>query len=238
MKRCPECDSTFPDTEKFCELDGAPLVADDSDSDPDSLVPPADESPEPDVEAEELEADEYEYSRENPPEQNWKALAIVAVAGVALGIVVFIVYHRLTREAPVQSSNTSSNEAVVQQQIPLAPSDPSLFADTSPSTEPSPSPSPSARPTPAAPAVSPGVVLSSSPVSTGGSTRRGPVTIRLTDGTSIEAEEVWETGEGIWYRRRGLVTLLKRNQVKAIDQPRTTPPSPAPTTAASPSASP
>jgi hypothetical protein len=259
MKRCPECDSSFPDTNKFCDLDGAQLVADysdsdpnllvpaaeidpepgsppESDSDPDLPVPPAVLSPEQDVEPEVLEAGGYQASAETPPRQNWKTLAIVAVAGVAIGVILFVVYQRMTRESPIQSTNESPNDVVTQQPMPdlLAPSTPT--ASASPSAEPS--PSPSARPTPAAPAASPGVALSSSPVSTGGSdpTRRGPVTIRLTDGTSVEAEEVWETGEGIWYRRRGLVTLLKRNQVRAIEKPPT--PSPAPKTAASPSTSP
>jgi len=94
-------------------------------------------------------------------------------------------------------------------------------------------------PSPAVQAESARVALSSSPVSTGGDekTRRGQVTIRLTNGTTIEADEVWETGEGIWYRRRGVVTLLERDQVKAIEKP--SPASSASTTpATSPSASP
>jgi len=36
----------------------------------------------------------------------------------------------------------------------------------------------------------------------------------------VEADEAWETGEGIWYRRRGVVTLLERDKVKAIGKPR------------------
>jgi hypothetical protein len=63
--------------------------------------------------------------------------------------------------------------------------------------------------------------LSSNPISTAGDgkTKSGPVTIRLTDGSSIEADEAWQTGEGVWYRRRGIVTLLNPNQVKAIEKP-------------------
>jgi type IV secretory pathway VirB10-like protein len=230
MKRCPECNSSFPDTDKFCELDGTTLVADYSDSDPDLLVPPA---------AGVVDVGRYQHSTETRLRQNWKTLTIVAVAGVAMGIVLFTVYQGITREAQEQSSNESSNEAVTQQQMPVLPSLPSPFASPSPSAEPS--ASPSAMPTPTAQAESARVTLSSSPVSTGGSdtTRRGPVTIRMTDGTSVEADEVWETGEGIWYRRRGLVTLLERSRVKAIDKAPTASPSPAATTTpASPSPSP
>ena len=27
MRRCPECDEVYEDSEKFCELDGQPLLA-------------------------------------------------------------------------------------------------------------------------------------------------------------------------------------------------------------------
>jgi hypothetical protein len=225
MKRCPECDSIFPDTDQFCELDGTTLVADYSDSN--AAV-----------------GDRIQDIREvlgidsrdalNRHRQNWKPLAIVAVAGVAIGMVLFLVYQRVTREIPGQSSNESaSNVAVTQQQIPLLPLRPSPFASASPSAEPS--PSPSAMPSPSVQAESARVELSTSPVSTGGSeqTRRGQVTIRLTNGTTVEADEVWETGEGIWYRRRGVLTLLERDQVKAIEKP-----SPASSPAVTPTSSP
>jgi hypothetical protein len=38
----------------------------------------------------------------------------------------------------------------------------------------------------------------------------------LTSGARIDADEVWRTRDGVWYRRNGMVTLLKRTQVKAI----------------------
>ena len=44
----------------------------------------------------------------------------------------------------------------------------------------------------------------------------GKPVILLTTGGRIDADEVWRTRDGIWYRRAGIVTLLKRNKVKAI----------------------
>jgi hypothetical protein len=38
----------------------------------------------------------------------------------------------------------------------------------------------------------------------------------LASGGKIEADEVWRTKDGVWYRRNGVVTLLKRGQVKNI----------------------
>ena len=205
MKRCPECDSSFPDTDKFCEFDGTTLVADYSES---------------------AVADNYQASREESAQGNWKTLAIIGVAGMALGVVLFVVYQRMTSEPPAQSSNEpTANQAVVQPPAPLISFPPSISVSPSPTPEPSPSPSPT--PSPAEPAR---VTLSSSPLSTGGDDKaRGQFTIQLTNGTSVEAEEVWETGEGIWYRRHGIVTLLQRNQVKAIEKPSPSTPSPAPT---------
>ncbi|MDQ3667650.1 MAG: hypothetical protein M3410_13965 [Acidobacteriota bacterium] len=236
MKRCPECDSSFPDTDQFCELDGTQLVSDYSDSSGLS-VPFEDPVPEPVNPRGVVGASGYQHSRDAQLPQNWKILAIVAVAGVAIGIVLFIVYWRITREAPGPSAD-ASKEAITQPQIPLLPSQPPPFASASPLAEPS--PSPSAMQSPAAQADPARASLSSSPISTGGNekNKRGPVTIRLTNGTSVEADEVWETGEGIWYRRRGLVTLLERNEVKAIDKAPTATPSPAATPGASQSTSP
>jgi hypothetical protein len=217
---------------------GARPVADYLDSNPDLSVPPKEPIPQTGTSAGDYQLPRYPLAA--PLQQNSKILTIMAVAGVAvaiaIGVVLFIVYKRMTA-APEQSSSESSNVALTQQQTPLLSSRPSPSVSASPSPEPS--PSPSAMPSPAAQAESTRVALSSRPVSTGGNekTRRGAVTIRLTNGTSIEADEVWETGEGIWYRRSGVVTLLERNHVKAIEKP-----SPAssgsPTPAASPIATP
>jgi hypothetical protein len=181
------------------------------------------------------------YPRAAQPRLNSQLISIVALAGVVavvgIGLVLFIVYQRMTQEAAEQNSNESSNVAVQQQQVPPLSSLPSPSVTASPSPEAS--PSPSAMASPAAQAESTRVGLSSSSVSTGGNekARRGPVTIRLTNGTSVEADEAWETGEGIWYRRSGVVTLLERDQVKAIEKPTPTPSASA-TPATSPGATP
>ena len=49
-----------------------------------------------------------------------------------------------------------------------------------------------------------------------GNRQGGKPVILLTSGGKIDADEVWRTKDGVWYRRNGMVTLLKRNQVKAI----------------------
>ncbi len=242
-------DLAVPDEAQIPQAGTSPLgaaefqpVADSVDSNPDLSVASEDLDPQTGTGAG-VEADRY-YAPSDPrfaqPRQKPQLFSIMILAGVvcavAIGLVLFIVYQRMMNEGPAQNSNESSNVALTQQQIPLLPSRPSPSVSASPSPEPSPSPSPVASP---AQAESARVALSSSPVSTGGNqdTRRGPVTIRLTNGTSVEADEVWETREGIWYRRRGVVTLLEREQVKAIEKPSPTP-SPSATPATSPGATP
>jgi hypothetical protein len=202
MKRCPECDSVFPDSNRFCDLDGTPLEEDEEISDP-----PADEP---------------------APSNSWKLLAMGGVAGLALGVILFVIYYALIRQEQPPESRASVNASIIPQPPPLLRAEP--VTNPSPSPEPSPSPSPTASPSPS-PKPSPTVKLSSSPVSTGiaASTR---VTIRLRNGASIDADEAWQGKEGIWYRQRGVVALLDPAQIKSIDRPA---PEPSPSPSASPS---
>jgi hypothetical protein len=160
---------------------------------------------------------------------------------IALGLVLFLVYQWMTPETQNSSDQPATNLSVAQPQVPVPPLYSVPIASPSPSAEPS--PSPSVMPSPAVQAEPARVALSSSPVSTGGNekARRGQITIRLTNGTTVEADEVWETGEGIWYRRRGVVSLLERDKVKAIEraveQASPSPSSPAATPTSSPTAS-
>ena len=248
MKRCPECTSGFPDSFEFCERDGATLISDFWDrnselSDTPALSPEkqpkANEAVDPPevsyVDAPVLEPIAYPVSIETRLRQNWMMLALLIVAGVAIALVVFV-YQPFTREAPSSNANELiANGALTQQPVPLLPSRPSPSPSESPSPEPSPSPSPS----PTAQLESLPTGLSSGMVSTGGDdkTGHGPITIQLTNGTNIEADDVWQTADGIWYRRRGVATLLARKDVKAIERPNdknSSPPvSPTPTPATS-----
>jgi hypothetical protein len=143
-----------------------------------------------------------------------RALPIAAAVGLMLGVLVFAVYYGLNRQ---QVSATNEPVATVES-ITQPPA-----ATPSPSPEVSPSPSPSVEPSPRSSPEKFSTAHTRStadPVSTSGpgiGTRQGgkPV-IMLTTGGKIEADEVWRTKDGVWYRRNGMVTLLKRGQVKSI----------------------
>jgi len=207
MKRCPQCKSLFPDAENFCELDGTPLV---SEPEPAPLI--------------------------NQNRSNTNTILIVgALLGVVLGLLPVLVYVAWKSGRDDQNANqASANSNFTQPQLPAQLSRPAPPVPTpSPSEEPSPSPSP--EPSPSPQSTPPPIELSSSPVSTaaGAKDKSGPVIIRLQSGHTIEAEEAWQTAEGIWYRRSGVVALLDPKDVKSVERQKA--PSPQPT--ASPKAS-
>jgi hypothetical protein len=193
MKRCPQCLFLYPETDERCDFDQTPLeVIDDAE-----------------IEAATRPAKSGSGSR--------KVLPLVAAVGLLLGVFVFAIYYAVSRQmqkaaAAPQTSSTP---------VPVATLQPAL-AEPSPAVSPSPSPSPS--PTPKASAsASPTAAhsrASTDPVSTSGpgigNRQGGKPVIVLTSGGKIEADEVWRTKDGVWYRRSGIVTLLKRGQVKAI----------------------
>jgi hypothetical protein len=222
MKRCPECNSILPETDEFCEFDGTRLVAADrtdyvafndlSDQKTPNVLP---------------------IARRNAalqPRESWRTVAMLAVAGLAIGMVLFVVFYVMTRQSTIEnienSNVSSSSSSVIQPPRPLVPPHASPVASDSPSVEPS--ASPSVIPSPSTQTAAALVELSTSEISTAeeGKNKSGPVIIRLLDGASIVADQVWKTGEGIWYRRGGIVTLLDPNQIRVIEK--VVPPTPQP----------
>jgi hypothetical protein len=63
----------------------------------------------------------------------------------------------------------------------------------------------------------------SAPVAKAGETSQ-QVRLKLADGSSIEADEAWETEQGIWYRRGGMSHLIAKDRVKALDRVSTSKP--------------
>jgi len=188
MKRCPQCLFIFPDSDSKCDFDQTPLE----------------------------HIDDATIDAATRPRKRW-TLPIAAAIGLMLGVLVFALYYGLSRQPQKASAATESPVTV----MPVATPQPT----PSPSTEvsPSPSPSPSVEP---APRSSPEKVSTahtrstSDPVSTSGpgmgNRQGGKPVIMLTSGGKIEADEVWRTKDGVWYRRNGMVTLLKRGQVRTI----------------------
>src|SRR5687768_13280312 len=152
--------------------------------------------------------DDSEIDGAPKPRRRNKLLLIVVWVVIAASS--FAGYRVFISDAKEEQAST----AIPVAPTPTAPELPT--PSTSPSVSPSPSPSPSPKPSPTRVATS-HTTTNLGPVSTSGSTRGGgkPVII-LTTGGKIDADEVWRTRDGVWYRKNGIVTLLKAGRVKAI----------------------
>lgn len=229
MKLCPQCDFIYEDNQRCCDMDGKELV-----HEPVAVV---------------HEQSVASQTRRTilSPRSRAKRLTVLAIAGVALATLTSATYFTQSH----RWSGTDSDKAAIQsseQSTALdKQSEPSLDnlqqpAETSPEQPPAESSSsptggvdlasdleaPELRQSPSATV---GVVrarLASSPSAASGSSgnRQNPVTVRLTNGATIRADEVWETKEGVWYRQAGMVTFLKRSRVRTVERPAASNPQP------------
>jgi cytoskeletal protein RodZ len=226
MKRCPQCSFLYLDSDQLCDLDQTPLVTDDFGTD------------ETVIEHSQQKAEKAllpgGMHRRRP---NLKALLAAIVASLIIGLTLLVTYQKMrpnlqarqaqpTSQAQAsqasrvsqvaqQASNEVASQAQLKQQESASPD--SAPGNTSPSVEPS--TSTTAKPTPNTRPDSSRVRSNPDPVSTGDVAKsgRGPVTIKLADGSTLEADEVWRTKAGIWYRRKGIVTFIKPNRVRAMN---------------------
>lgn len=220
MKRCPHCSFLYLDSDQLCDLDQTPLVEDHS----------------ADVAAIEHSAGKQSANVSiRQRKLSLKILSTAVIAGLVIGLTLLLSYQRMRLEAS-QAPTTSQSQTfqpVPASQVSLEAqpasnevSDKVAHAQEESDTPVSPANTPhSAKPpssktertTPNTRPDSARLRVSSNPVSTGNVTKqdRGPVTIRLADGSTLQADEVWRTKAGIWYRRKGIVTLLKPNRVRS-----------------------
>jgi hypothetical protein len=214
MKLCPQCDFIYEDDQSFCDMDGKELVHKRSSESRFKLVIPI----APAVAAEPIA----------PPSaarrSNGFIVAVLAV--VILATLVVLAYFARARRAnaglvsgatvesaqqsdpnlatPSQSSDTSSADTTnspATDQVSTNPSDPAEDVQSTSKTALAHS------------------RLNAGPVAASATTSdRGLVIVHLTNGTSIRADEAWEKREGVWYRQQGVVTFLKRSQVRSIER--------------------
>jgi cytoskeletal protein RodZ len=229
MKRCPQCSFLYLDTDQLCDLDQTPLLPDDFEPDPDV-------SSNSEPKAEKVKPTAAIRKPKAKRKVNRKTVSAVLVAGFIIGLTLLFAYQRMrpalqaSQPPPTSQDQTSQASRVSQVAEPASnevagaelaqqdsPSSDAPNEDKSPSVE-APT-SATAKTTSNARPDTARVRVSSNPVSTGDVTRagRGPVTIRLANGTSLEADEVWRTKAGIWYRRKGIVTFIKPNRVRAMN---------------------
>ena len=208
MKRCPHCQFIYPDSDNVCDFDETTLVAA-----TESEIAAITNTPER-LALTDLAATPSHRSLNR---KDRRALPIAAVLGLILGVAAVVVYFAVHRQmkaqpilAPVETrSNSQAPSPSPSSSIPSINVTPSPEQSASPKTSPTTSEKIAAHAKPSF-----GPISTTAKVSNAKTNRK--TVILLASGGKIEADEVWRTQDGIWYRRNGLVTLLKKNRVKAI----------------------
>lgn len=196
MKRCPQCSFLYLDTDEVCDLDSTPLIQV-NDAEVEGFAAPI--SPAVSTKTEKI--------------GGRKGLIFTAVGGLLLGVVIVFGYLAISRR---RAPEVPSTQPIAQVATP-SPTELLTVEAATPTPEPSPSPAERSSPSPTPRTIRVGV--SNNPVSTTASEKTsGPVMIRLTNGSRIEADEAWRTKEGVWYRRSGVVTLLNSSRVRSIER--------------------
>jgi hypothetical protein len=203
MKRCPECQFIYPNSDEWCDFDQTPLVSIDDETVEAAISTNSTKSPAPSAGASVLR-------RRLPQLIVILVGAFLLITGLSLATVYLVMKAR---------ANGAAVNEVKPVQLPVIekPSTSPVVSTTI--VEPTPEPTPKPIPTPNRTTVSKAAVsigpVSTSGVSTNGKNGGKPI-ILLTSGGKIEADQVWRAKEGVWYRRDGIVTLLKRERVRAI----------------------
>jgi len=195
MKRCPQCLFLYPDADERCDFDQTALEVVDE-----AVI-------------------EAATGSSQTRRRKSRTLPIAASIVLMLGVLVFAIYYGVSHRTRKTSAEVQTTPNTV---VPVTPVQPAtILPSPSPKTTPTPSASPSPKTeTPQTNISTAHTRATPNPVSTSGpgigaQDGRKPV-ILLTSGAKIEADEVWRTRDGVWYRRNGMVTLLKSKQVKTI----------------------
>lgn len=213
MKLCPQCDFIYEDDQGFCDMDGKELVHD-------PASPVVDQSAR-------LQLITTRSRRKRVP-------VLLLAGGTVLAALLSLVYldqrqQSLTSDVaaiPIQTLHATTSKPNPQtspiNSISNSVTDPPL-------AEQSPDVSSSSAGTVAALADAPltkatsvrATEASARAAADASANQSGPVILRLTNGSTIKADDAGETKTGFWYRQGGMVTFLKRNQVRAIERRRT-----------------
>jgi hypothetical protein len=215
MKLCPQCAFIYEDDQEFCDMDGQELVHDQASRVVDQTALPK--------------------SNTNLPSRARRKLVPALLTGAVILAALLSVIYLAQRQPsqggaavaiPIQSlpqanaigpnpqtssansisnSRTDASLAVESAYASSSPAGPVQLADASITKAPAMRATEvSAHAIAAAPAVN----------------QSSPVIVRLMNGASIKADDGGETKTSFWYRQGGMVTFIKRSQVRAIERRR------------------
>jgi len=225
MKLCPQCDFIYEDNQGFCDMDGQALVHDQASGIVDQTAPP-------------------KLSTSLPARSRVRRLSVLFVGAVVLAAGLSVIY--LGQRQQSRMSYAAAIPIQPLQQPPAYPRPSPVDSISNTATDaslPVESPDPSFSPAGTAAALTDASITkapsthateASAAADAMAPNQSAPVILWLTNGASIKADDAGETRNGVWYRQGGMVTVLKRSQVRTIERRRSS--APRSTTPANPSA--
>lgn len=223
MKLCPQCAFLYENNQSVCDMDGrtlvrtAPVVLETKPTPPTRMTIS-------------LAATSENLTAVSTSRRSSGLPILLIVLAILLSVLVFAQVRRSRSSHAVQSPQSVPSAALDNTPQPpqaLQPLPADLVSSTSIAAatqseqgEESPeSPQGSQLTNPAVVPSATRARLATVPTSVGASSGNSrSVILRLTNGARINADEVWERKEGIWYRQAGMVTFLKRSRVSAIER--------------------
>jgi hypothetical protein len=217
MKLCPQCAFIYEDTQGFCDMDGQELVHDPASGVANQTAPP-------------------KLITSLPARSRVRRLSVLFVGAVVMAALLSVIYLGQRQQSrtsyaaaiPIQSlqqptandtnpypSPVDSSNTATEASLPVESPDPSFpSAGTTALT----------ASTTKAPSTDATVASAHAATNALAPNQSAPVIVRLTNGVSIKADDAGETRNGVWYRQGGMVTVLKRSQVRAIERRRSSSP--------------
>lgn len=200
MKLCPQCAFIYEDDQGVCDMDGKELVPD-----------PASGTVNQNVSSPKL-------SRSGRTRAS-RLTAVFAGAAVltALLSLTYLAQRYQARKSyaaiPLQPLSQPSARETSPQASP-ANSISNMVTDAALSATANDAAASTTKPSLTDPALASAPAAANAP----GANSSAPVIVRLTNGGSIKADDAGTTGNRVWYRQGGMVTFLKRSQVRAIER--------------------
>ena len=218
MKLCPQCAFIYEDNQGICDMDGQELVQDRASVVVDQTTP-------------------SKPSTSLPARSRVRRLSVLFVGAAVFTALLSVIYLGQRQQSrtsyaaaiPIQSVQSNTNDTNLYQSpvhssntatdasLPVDSPDPSFSpAGTAAAlTDASMTKAPSSHATEASAHAAADAMTSN---------QSAPVIVRLTNGASIKADDAGQTKNGVWYRQGGMVTVLKRSQVRAIERQRSSSP--------------
>jgi len=191
MKLCPECDFIYEDDQATCDMDGQALVP--------QLLPESSSAP-------------AASAPKVAPHGSKRWFALAAALALLLAVIGVAYVSQASQKRVYAADSSIPSVAVDTNPQPIA-----VQADTPEAVNSEPNNTNASAPEASTKMLTNAVAVTAANAGSAAS-NSGRVILHLTNGATITADDAWPGKNGMWYRQGGLVTFLKRGQLKSVER--------------------